>query len=240
MIGGPVFLPPAGSGSGLSAKVQPEGNRFEYTMDLSGRIATVSDPAGGFWRYSRTSSDDGFVISEERSAEGQVLIYTDRTNPDGRFESVITAPDGNQTHYSESSDALQIEKILPCGIRLDIGRRIDPEYRTPYTANLTESMPSGLKRITTRNRTYAGDDNNDQVIDRITEQVTVNYRNWTFTTDTVNSARTVVTPMGRQTTTFFDPQTLQSVRRQAPGVLDTHYTYDASGRLTATSQGDRA
>ncbi|KPJ75573.1 MAG: hypothetical protein AMJ54_14645 [Deltaproteobacteria bacterium SG8_13] len=236
---GTVGLPPPGSGSGLTAKVQPEGNRFAYAMDLSGRIATASDPAGGLWRYSRASGNDGFVVSEERSAEGQVIVYADRKLAGGQLESIITAPDGNQTLYNESADSLKIEKTLPCGIRLAIDRRLDPEYQTPFTANLTETLPSGLQRITARTRTYGGDENNDQVIDRVNEQVTVNYRNWTLATDTVNSTRTGVSPMGRQTTTFFDPLSLQPLRRQVPGLLDTAYTYDAAGRITGMQQGER-
>jgi YD repeat-containing protein len=97
---------------------------------------------------------------------------------------------------------------------------------------MRERASSGLEKVTLREKTYQ-DTNADTIPDLITEKVTVNGKALSFTTNTIQSKKTVTSPVGRTTTTFYDPNNLLTTRVSIPGLYDTNFGYDTRGRLTS-------
>ncbi len=121
-------------------------------------------------------------------------------------------------------------KSLPCGSELEFEYGADPQYRFRYVKKMTESVPSGLTKVTERSRTYG---------DTVTETVTVNGRTATSVHDTVQAKKTVTSPADRSVITEYDPATLLTAKVSVPGLHDTTYGYDTKGRLASVTTGTR-
>ncbi|MGD8995123.1 MAG: RHS repeat protein, partial [Syntrophobacterales bacterium] len=67
-------------GSLLTAKVEPEGNRFDHGFDAAGRLTAATDEEGGIWQYSRTTLESGDVLTEVLTGEGDLTSYVDFTD----------------------------------------------------------------------------------------------------------------------------------------------------------------
>ena len=117
----------------LTAKIEPEGNRFEHVFDSRGRLTDSMDDEGGHWNYTRTVYESGDILTEVRTGEGNLTSYLDHTDSTGVYTSTITGPTGAQTLYSRSGDGLTANKSLPCGMDLDFQYGIDSEYKFQNT-----------------------------------------------------------------------------------------------------------
>jgi YD repeat-containing protein len=103
---------------------------------------------------------------------------------------------------------------------------------------MAESTPAGLTKTTLRDKTYQETDSDD-VPDRITETVTVNGKATSLVTDTLQATKTSTSPAGRSVTTNYDPVTLVTTSLSIPGLFDTTYGYDTTGRLTSIATNTR-
>ena len=226
------------SGGLMTAKTEPEGNRFDRLFDSTGRLTDASDQEGGHRRYSRHVHDDGDILNRVLTAEGDLTWYTDRTVSTGAYTSTIADPTGAETLFSGSADGMTAEKLIPCGMEISFRYDFDPRYQSRYLKEIIKSTPSGLEKVTLREKTYEnmGAEGMPRLI---TETVTVNGSATVLENDISRSRRNVTSPEGRTVTALYDPETLLTLSISAPGLHQTAYGYDAGGRLTSIDTHDR-
>jgi len=116
---------------------------------------------------------------------------------------------------------------------------IDPQFKFKYVRQLTEQSGPVLKRVVEYDRVYS-DLDADSIPDLIDSTVTVNGRMATLSHDIPGAKKTFSSAGGRSVAVEYDPNTLLTERLQAPGLLDTTYTYDGRGRLTTKTVGSRS
>jgi RHS repeat-associated protein len=222
----------------MTAEIEPEGNRFDHTFNSIGKLTDATDEEGGHWQYNRIISANGDILSEILTGEGNLTSYLDHTDSTGAYTSTITGPTGAQTLFSESGDGLTVNKSLPCGMDLEFKYGLDSEYKFKFVKEMTETTPSGLEKVTLRDKTYQ-DTDADDTPDLITETVTFNGKLTTLENNVLQSQKTVISPEGRTITMLYDPSTLVTESMSIPGLFDTVYGYDSKGRLTSVDTNTR-
>jgi RHS repeat-associated protein len=216
----------------MTAKIEPEGNRFDHVFDTGGRLTDVTDEEEGHWQFSRFSEANGEILSEVLTGEGSLTSYLDHTDSTGAYNSIITDPTGSETLFSQSADALKVNKSLPCGMDLEFEYGVDSEYKFKVVKEITERTPSALEKLTIRDKTYE-DTNSDDIPDLITETMTVNGKVTALEKNVLQAQKTITSPENRPVTMLYDPVTLLTESLSIPELYDTIYGYDARGRLTS-------
>jgi RHS repeat-associated protein len=216
----------------MTAKIEPEGNRFEHVFDSAGRLTDAIDQEGGHWQYSNTSYANDDIQTQVLSEEGNLTTYLDHTDSTGAYTSRITDPSGTETVYTRSADRLTATKSLPCGMNLTFKYDVDSQYKYEFVKEMREKTSSNLEKVTLMEKTYQ-DTNADKIPDLITEKITLNGKLTTLATNTLQSKKTLTSPVGRTTTTFYDPNNLLTTKLTIPGLYDTNFGYDSRGRLTS-------
>jgi RHS repeat-associated protein len=221
----------------MTAKIEPEGNQYVHEFDANGRLTQVLDEEGGNWQYSRTAHSDGDILSQVLTGEGNLTSYLDH-NAGGSYRSSITDPTGAETLFRQSSDGLNVHKSLACGMTLDFLYGVDHQYWFKTVRGMREMSPSGLQKVTLRDKTYA-DTDSDSIPDRVTETVTVNGKASTFEHDVLQAQKTITSPEGRTVIVRYDPATLLTSQFTIPGLYDTSFGYDSRGRVNAITTHTR-
>lgn len=222
----------------LTVKTEPNGNGYEHRYDAEGRLSDVLDGEGGHWLFTRTVTQNGGILTEVTSGGGNTTTYLDQVDSTDAFASNITAPTGAVTVFSRSADGLVVNKSLACGMALDFTFDLDPEFKFKVVRELSEHTPGGLTRVTQLNKSYQDTDAND-IPDLITQSVSVNGDVATFSNNTLQTQAISTSPEGRTVTVDYDPVSLLTERISVPGLYDTEYGYDAAGRLTSITFGER-
>ncbi len=216
----------------LTAKTEPEGNRFVHVFDSTGRLTDVTDDEGGHWNYTRTVYENGDILTEVLTGEGNLTSYLDRTDSTGAYTSTIAGPIGGETLFNQSADGLSVNKSLSCGMVFDLKYDLDSEYKYKFVKQMTESTPGNINRTIVRDKTY-DDTDSDTIPDLITETITVNGKNTNINNNVLLSQRTLTSPEGRTTTIHYNPDTLVTESVSIPGLHDTNFGYNPQGRLTS-------
>jgi len=222
----------------MSAKIEPEGNRFEHIFDSTGRLTDALDQEGGHWNFSRQVYENGDILAEILTAEGNLTTYLDHIDSTGAYTSRITDPSGAETVYTLTADQLTANKSLPCGMNLSFKYEIDPQYKFQYVKEMREKTPSNLEKVIFREKMYE-DTNADNTLDRITDKLTLNGKLTTLVTETLQSKKILNSPQGRMSTTIYDPNNLLTTRLTIPGLFDTNFGYNTRGRLTSINSDIR-
>ena len=236
--GGGGYVFDYSSGGLLTTKTDGNGNRFEHDFDPAGRLLRERDQEGGSWTFIRTAEENGEITTKRTSAEGNVLTYVDKTDSTGAYASTITDPAGGETVYNQSANGLKATKALSCGKSLAFDYTVDPEYLFPMLRQMTETMPSGLKKTTAMGRAYS-DSNGDGTVDLVARSFSVNGRTWTVLDNTLEGTKTATSPLRRTTVVRYDPGSLLTSSVSIPGLIDTGFGYDARGRLASITTGAR-
>jgi len=222
----------------MTIKTEPEGNRFGHQFDSLGRLTDATGEEDGHWHFVRTVSENGDILAEVTTGEGNLTSYLDHTYSTGKYTSTITDPTGAETLYTQSADGLTVDKSLSCGMDLSFKYSVDPEYRFKYVREMREGTPSLLEKITLRDKTYQ-DTNSDDIPDLITETVTTNGRVTILENDVLQSRKTIRSPEGRTVTSFYNSATLLTGSLAVPDFYETNYGYDSRGRLTSVNTNTR-
>ncbi len=223
----------------LVSKTEPAGNKFEHFFDTNGRIAEFTDEEGGDWKFSRHVDPSGDIISQTTTGEGYTTIYSDHDYSTGAHTSSVTYPYGDEMSISESADHLSSEKFLPCGVHIELKYDTDHKWGFRYVKEKDEILPSGLKRVFTREKSYTDTDMNGAV-DVVTDTISMNNKTTIIENDLIESRKTITSPEGRTVTIEYDPDTLRTTEVSIPGLYHTGYIYDTRGRLVSTQRGTRA
>jgi RHS repeat-associated protein len=218
-------------------KIEPEGNQFGHKFDENGRVSLVTDQEGGNWAYSKSRQANGKILTQVTSAKGNITSYLDLPDYTNALTSIITGPSGAETNYSRSDDGGFTTKTLPCGMQLSFKTDLDPEFRYEFIGEMTETTPVGLEKIIIKERQYVPDSVTGGFLS-ITETMDVNGK-LTSIYDDLTSQKIITSPEGRITTLTYDPSNLLLNNIVVPGLLDTNFDYDASGKLIATTRGTR-
>jgi RHS repeat-associated protein len=221
----------------MTAKIEPEGNRFKHEFDENGRLTDATDQEGGHWQQSKTAYPDGNILAEVTSGAG-VTSYMDHTDSAGKYTSTITDPTGGETLFAESADGLSVDKSLPCGMDFNFEYDVEPRYQLKYLSKVSETTPSSLGRVSFINRTYQPADP-DAPPELATETVTVNGKATTSENNVSQSFKTITSPEGRTVAIDYDPNTLLTTKLSIPGLHDTDYGYDGRGRVTSVTTNAR-
>jgi RHS repeat-associated protein len=222
----------------LTRETDPKGNVFGHEYDETGRLIEATDEEGGQWHFSKEAGEEGTVVYELSTGEGNATSYVDHLDASGQHTSVISSPTGAQTLFSRSADGLAVNKTLPCGMDLGFEYATDSEYGYKYVTEMHETTPAPLERVTLRQRTYE-DTNQDDVPDLITETVTVNGKATTSVDSTLQGQRVTTSPEVRTVTEAYNPATLLTSSVQIPGLHTTGYGYDGRGRVTSVTTNAR-
>ena len=208
----------------LEAVIDPENNRIDYTYK-DGRVTSVSDNEGGKLDYDKQPGADRTVETIITSAASTVTRYIDRFSSNGKFESVITSPAGNETDYVRSQGGNSITKSSsPCGMGLEFQYLIDSKYNYKYVSKLTETTENNLSQITTREKKY-------DVQDIITEIITTNNKSTTFNHNLKTKTKSTTTPAARVFTSVYDPYTMLTTSLKVDGLNDVTYEYFPVGHI---------
>ena len=202
----------------LTLKTDPAGNEFDHVYDSDGKLTDVTDEEGGHWQFARAAGEEGTVVYQTVTGEGNTTSYVDHVDDLGQYTSVISSPTGAQTLYSRSSDGLAVNKTLPCGMDLTFEYAADPEYGYKSVTEMHESTPAPLERVTLRQRSYE-DTNQDDVPDLITETVTVNGKATTSVDNTLQGQEVTTSPEGRTVSANLRPGDTVDLQPADPGPL---------------------
>jgi RHS repeat-associated protein len=235
---GALFSFEYGADGLMTAKEEPNLNRFEHVFDGYGRLTDVTDEEGGHWEFVRDFDAQGYIMSATWTGEGNRTLYVDHVDLNGGYTSTITSPTGAEMEYTRSFDGLTVTETLPCGLDLDFEYALDSEYGYKYVTEVHETTPAPLVMVTLRQRTYE-DTNQDDVPDLITETVVVNGTAASSVNNTLQGQEVTTSPEGRTVTEVYDPATLLTTSLQIPGLYDTGYGYDTRGRLTSITVNAR-
>ena len=222
----------------MTAEKEPEGKRYDHTFNSTGKLTDARDEEGGHWQYNRTASANGDILIEMLTGEGNLTSFQDHTDSTNAYTSTITGPTGSQILYSESSDGLTVNETLPCDMDLEFKYGFDSEYKFKFVKEMTETTPSGLEKVTFRDKTYQ-DTNADDTPDLTTEIVKINNKSTIFEDNVLQSQKTVTSPEGRSITMLYNPSTLMTENMSIPGLFDTSYGYDSKGKLTSITTSTR-
>ena len=222
----------------MTTEFEPEGNHFDHTFSTTGQLSDVSDEEGGHWNYTRNVYENGDILTEVKTGEGNVISYTDHTDPMETYTSTITDPTGAETLFTRSADGMIVTKVLPCGMDLEFLYGIDNQYKLKYIKEIRESTPDDLQKVTTKSKIYQ-DTNGEATPDLITERVTFNGKITKIVHNTILAQRMVTSPEGRTVTMLYDPSTLTTESVSVSGLFDTLYDYDSKGRLISVDTDKR-
>jgi len=217
----------------------PRGNVATYEYDKLGLFVKETNPIGGGYSVGRVDQGGGYVATLT-SKEGRVSTFQvnggTRTNtaPDGTT-TVITTDEGDTTTRTiTSADGTTVETEE----KLDT--RLASFMASPVPTTTSIKTPNGrTAQITTETVTDppAYDDNyKPWNLWTLTNKVTVNGRTSTSVFDKTAKTITATSAAGRKSVSILDEKG-RVVKEQAPGFVDTSYTYDTRGRLTQVSEG---
>ena len=231
----------------ISAKVEPNGNTFQYIYDETGRITDTFDEEGGHWRFAGEVQEGGnegqfvkndTVISTVTTGEGNTTYYEDTGDTLGRSSTLITDAAGGHSAFARSDNGLFVQRQTSCGMDLNFAYGLDPVYKNIFVKQVKSTTTSGLTRTVLTDLEYQ-DLDDDNVPDLITNTVTVNGKNAVFENDVLNSTRSVITAENRSFVSYYDPETLLTTSAAIPGLNATNYTYYSDGKLKSISTGSR-
>ena len=222
----------------MTAEFEPEGNHFDHTFSTTGQLSDVTDEEGGHWNYTRNVYENGDILTEVTTGEGNVISYIDHIDPLETYTSTITDPTGAEILFTRPADGMIVTKVLPCGMDLEFLYGIDNQYKLKYIKEIKESTPDGLQKVTTKSKIYQ-DTNGEGTPDLITERVTVNGKITKIINNTLLVQKSVTSPEGKTATMLYDPSTLVIENVNVTGLFDTLYGYDSKGRLISVDTDTR-
>jgi RHS repeat-associated protein len=221
----------------LESYTDARGNSASMQYDNWGRLVSDTDPAGGSHLLSSFGNANHWLTTKE-TGEGRVNTYEITLLDDGTYQRTNTFPDGTQS-ITEYQDASLVTTWLPNGTIQTLTQAPDPRFGfgVPLPTQTT-FLPSGLTRVEQTVREADATPYDPFGLTSETTTRTINGQSW-VTTYTASTGRTQrISPEGRWSRSYIDAQG-RLTRTELPDTLPVEFSYDAQGRLIATTQGTR-
>jgi RHS repeat-associated protein len=221
----------------MTQYADPRGNVATYEYDKLGLFVKETNAIGGGYSVGRVDQGGGYVATLT-SKEGRVSSFQVnggvRTNvaPDGTA-TIVQSKEGERSVTSADGTVIWTKE--------ELDTRLASFMASPVPTTTSIKTPNGLTaQITTETVTDppAYDDNyKPWNLWTLTNKVTVNGRTSSSVFDKTANTITATSAAGRKSMSFLDGKG-RVVKEQAPGFVDTSYTYDTRGRLTQVSEGE--
>ncbi|WP_328771221.1 RHS repeat-associated core domain-containing protein [Streptomyces sp. NBC_00286] len=210
-----------------SARIGPDGSRYEFIHDQNLRLAKVTNPQGLAWTYEHDAA--GRLIAE-CDFDDRVLSYA----YDGAGRMIArTNAIGDTTYYEYDVIGDLVRKISGGQVTefaYDLNRRLVQAAGPDTSVTLEYDLSGFVTRETTNGRRLIYQ--RDQ-LGRLTHRTTPSGATTAWTYDAVGN-RVQLDASGRTVLFDHDWSGLETSRSIAPSVTLTH-AYDGLGRLTAQS-----
>ncbi|GAC1313447.1 MAG: hypothetical protein NVSMB2_01360 [Chloroflexota bacterium] len=242
----------------LSRLSSPAGNTVQFTSGAAGLLSTLTDARGGVHSFSYDALGR-LTKDQEPDGSAKTLVRTDAPNG---YQLNVTSVLGRTTTYAVSrlaSNAIQRTVTLADGTRAvsvtstdgkttlttrdgtitTFTEGPDPRFGmlAPITISRGVTMPSGLTATTTLSRSVSlTDPSNPFSMTQQTENLSVNGQMHAQVYDAASRTFVSTSPTGRKATVMIDT-TGRIVQAQDANLQPVTLTYDAHGRLVATTQG---
>ncbi|MCD4743039.1 MAG: sugar-binding protein, partial [Desulfobacteraceae bacterium] len=226
------------SGGLLQQKNEPNTNTYNYLFDQGGRVTDFLNEENGHDQFQRIIDNDGTRHNYITTAGNNQTSHEDFVFSTNKYTSKTITPSGDEINYTRSSDRLSAQTTSLCGNSFDYKYDVDPEYKYDFVKEIIKSTPSGLAKIIQNTRSYV-DTNSDEIPDLITKNLSINNKTISIVRNTLSSTKTITSPEGRQATLTYDPDTLVINTFSIPGLNQTDYLYNTTGRIESITTGTR-
>ena len=218
----------------LESMTDPRGNTYSFTYDLTGRLASDTDPATGTQMLARTETPEGWNIVHT-DGEGRTRLNEIELGEGSRETRRYTDTAGFITEIVEDNAGAQTT-TYPDGTVVFVEEYGDPRWgMNAPMPQTTVILPSGLTFAATLDREVTLATENDPLsLTTLTTTSTVNGRIATSVYDAATRTTTVTSPEGRVSTFIEDPVS-QLTDVFVPGFPDGSTTYDTSGRVLSVT-----
>jgi RHS repeat-associated protein len=214
---------------------EPNGNTFKHRFNQEGKIVEIVDAEDGIWSFN-TQTEGAMTQSSMTLAEGDTMVFTNYPPENNGQRSVIKRPNGEEVVVITSADRSQKTRT-ECGVTRIENLGTDPLTDNDALTSVKTVQPSGLTSETTYNIDYTY--NGDGAVIGKKVQTSKNGSTTAFYEDLQAQTKSLTTPLGKHTRVNFDAVTGLPSNIQSSGLEEQHYTYDAQGRVTEVSQGER-
>ena len=102
----------------LTAKNEPNGNRFEHFFDAKGRVTETNNTEGGLWQFARTKAYDGTSTSSIDTPNTTKSVETVASST-GAVGKTVTKPSGEIISTAISADGLDSASQSTCGPKVE-------------------------------------------------------------------------------------------------------------------------
>jgi len=214
--------------------------QYASTMsyDASGKLVSDTHAEDGSQRLARTDLDNGYVVMHT-SAEGRQTVYSVQ-HITGEEIRQTSWPDGTSAITGRKADGTVIATAADGSVATSVS---SPDPRFGMLAPLVASQ-----KLTTGNLTATATGQRSVVLNNpadplsvksLTDSLTVNGRTATSSYDALSQTVTATSPAKRVTKAVLNAKGRVS-QLQVAGLLASHVSYDAHGRLESVYQGTDA
>ena len=215
-------------------KDTPNGHRSRYAYDNAGRL--VSTNLGGI-NTSYVSGRAGGTSSRAVTTiepMGQ-RSYVEESAQDGSKQVRKIGLSGDEMRAALSSDGSQMTLSEPNGLSTELVKKVDPLDDSTFTGVMSQTLPSGKRRVFGEQRLYDPESGERTVIKSTngveTERIHFDRENATLTHEFLG--------LGAVTTLFDSSDHQRPLQQSRPGLIPMTYHYDEEGQLSQLRQGEK-
>jgi RHS repeat-associated protein len=214
-------------------------NRYQFTYDVDGGLATDSDPEGGIQALARSRIPNGYRIAHDIGI-GLTTTYDVTRDATGTIVRETEDPVGLVTTWTRSLNG-HIELESPDGTLVATSYQPDGRFgmQAPIASSVTLSTPglTNLSASSARSLVLANDDDPLSVVSA-TSTATVGTRQYETTYDRAANTLTIQSPMGRESVLTMDAQG-RTISAMGYGLEPITTTYYPNGAVHTVTQGTR-
>jgi len=227
----------------LKTFTDPVGNVSTMTYDEDDRLIVNDDGNGGIQTFSRVDGLAQYTVTRT-TAMGKVSTYLMKYLGNGRTESTVTNPDGDQVTVRENADGSSTTTMSD---GTTIQQKFGPDPRFGMQSPILESMlvktpgnPILSNDVTQSRDAVLTDPTNPLSLESLEDTITVNGRVYTDDYDALTKTLTKTSPEGQQVVSLLDSLGMVTSTTHAIGLDPRLYTYDVQGRLEQSSHGSES
>lgn len=224
----------------LTQLIDPRGGVSKFAYDADGYLIRDENAAQGVTTLTRTKLADGYRV-DVQSPLSRTTTYEVRDAGNGTVLRARTEPGGARTESYLRPDGSQLT-LFPDGSTIERIEMPDPRWgmlaSLPQTVTLT--LPGGITATQTYSRAVIlGIPDDPFSVQRVVDRLGKNGATTVITFTTANRLITTTTPAGQRSVAQLDLWGRVVSTTLAPGQAPITYTYNASGQLSQSAQGNQ-